>query len=230
MQKCGMIKEDDDGHLRIKLYKDSNGVPKGDGTCCYFQQASVDLSTNILDGSEFRDPPASGNVVSVTKAKFEQKGADYKEWKPKKKKNKKKKTNIQAQNLSWQDWRDDVGAQVVIIKRLFDPTTQGADDEFLSDLKDEIEMECAKKGEVEKTTVFGHHPDAPVAIKFKDPRAADACVKVMNGRWFSQRQLEAELYDGKTDYSVGAKRETAEDQKKRVEEFGDWLELSLIHI
>merc|ERR1711998_141882 len=42
MKKAGMIKEEDDGSMKIKIYKDSNGMPKGDAKCCYLKSASVD--------------------------------------------------------------------------------------------------------------------------------------------------------------------------------------------
>ncbi len=45
----------------------------------------------------------------------------------------------------------------------------------------------------------------------------------MHGRWFAKRQLEADWYDGLTDYKVAAV-ETEVEQKKRLDEFGDWLE------
>jgi hypothetical protein len=43
----------------------------------------------------------------------------------------------------------------------------------------------------------------------------------MNGRWFAQRQLKAELYDGWTDYDV---QESEEDRKLRDKKWAEWLE------
>ena len=43
----------------------------------------------------------------------------------------------------------------------------------------------------------------------------------MNGRFFGGRTLEAFYFDGKTNYKVV---ETVEQQQKRLEEFGDWIE------
>lgn len=43
----------------------------------------------------------------------------------------------------------------------------------------------------------------------------------MDGRWFDKRQLEADFWDGETDYRVKA---TEEEEKRRIESFGDWLE------
>ena len=45
---------------------------------------------------------------------------------------------------------------------------------------------------------------------------------MMNGRFFDGRQIKAYYWDGKTDYRIN--RETAEEQNKRIDEFGEWLE------
>lgn len=37
-------------------------------------------------------------------------------------------------------------------------------------------------------------------INFKEPDAADACVLLLNNRWFGQRKITAETWDGKTKY------------------------------
>ena len=49
----------------------------------------------------------------------------------------------------------------------------------------------------------------------------------MNGRYFSGRRIEAEIYDGKTRYKKakgGATGDESEDEAKRLEKFGAWLE------
>ena len=43
----------------------------------------------------------------------------------------------------------------------------------------------------------------------------------MNGRYFDGRKLEADYYDGFTNFTV---KETEDDEKRRIEEFGEWLE------
>ena len=42
------------GEPKLKLYRDINGVLKGDGLCCYLKVESVQLALQILDGSDFR--------------------------------------------------------------------------------------------------------------------------------------------------------------------------------
>jgi len=223
MKKAGMIKEDEQGNLKLKVYRDSNGQPKGDGKCCYLKEASVELALALLDGSDIRP----GKPVKVEKAKFEQKGAEYVAWKPSKKKKKKVKNGAPSQkdDLGWNDYRTDAGGRVLIIKNVFDQKHAKTIEGFHDDLKEDMEAECTKKGgQVEKVTVFPEHPEGVIAVKFKMPESAEKMRMVMDGRWFSQRQLSAELFDGKTDYTLGVKRESIEDQEARLENFGDWLD------
>jgi len=106
MKKAGMIKEDDDGVAKIKIYRGENGKPKGDAKCCFLKDASIELAENLLNDSEFR--LGSGKKVTVEKAKFEQKGDAYVAWKPSKKKTKKKKKPSQD-DLGWEEHRSDTG-------------------------------------------------------------------------------------------------------------------------
>ena len=49
----------------------------------------------------------------------------------------------------------------------------------------------------------------------------------MNGRYFSGRQIEAQIYDGKVRYKKakgGNAEDEAEDDELRLEKFGAWLE------
>lgn len=42
--KCGIIKEDDDGKPRIKIYRDkATGMIKGDGLVTYLKEPSVSI-------------------------------------------------------------------------------------------------------------------------------------------------------------------------------------------
>ena len=46
----------------------------------------------------------------------------------------------------------------------------------------------------------------------------------MNGRWFAGKQLEADFYDGWTDYGSQEVPVDKEEEERRIEEFGEWLE------
>ncbi|KAJ7388733.1 HIV Tat-specific factor 1 [Desmophyllum pertusum] len=86
MSKFGIIMQDPDTNKpKIKLYRDQNGQPKGDGRCCYLKLESVDLSIKLLDESNYK-----GNTIHVEQAEFHLKG-EYNPALKKKKKNKKKK-------------------------------------------------------------------------------------------------------------------------------------------
>jgi len=77
---------------------------------------------------------------------------------------------------------------------------------------------------VESVKVFEHHPDGVVAIKFKTADAASQCIELMNGRVFDEHTISALWYDGVTNYNVNAPQRSAEDDKKRIDAFGAWLE------
>ena len=43
--KCGILKEDDDGRPRVKIYRDkATGMSKGDGLVSYLKEPSVRVS------------------------------------------------------------------------------------------------------------------------------------------------------------------------------------------
>lgn len=69
--------------------------------------------------------------------------------------------------------------------------------------------------------VFQGSPFGAVAVKFRDCADAEKCIEVLNGRYFGGRRVEAEWFDGVTNYKV---KESEDEEKKRIEQFGDWLE------
>ncbi len=71
--------------------------------------------------------------------------------------------------------------------------------------------------------VFGGNPAGVVQIKFKTEEAADACVALMEGRWYAGRRLEAGKWDGVTNHNVLVE-ETEEEQQARLEAYARELE------
>lgn len=46
------------------------------------------------------------------------------------------------------------------------------------------------------------HPEGVAQVTFKEPEEAQECVQLLNGRWFGQRKITAEIWDGKTKYKL----------------------------
>jgi len=210
--KCGVLKKDPEtAEPLVKLYTDESGATKGDALVSYYRSESVELAVKILDGSEIR----AGFIIKVQQATFAPKQGG-KAQKPKKLNKKKMKLYDQSKELTW----DEDETCHVIIKHLFDQQEAWKTPSFFAELEEEIRGECEKLGEVEKIKIFQRNPEGVAVIKFKDFQDAQSCIRVMNDRWFGGKQLQAELYDGWTNYQVD---ETDEQQEQRLRAFGQWL-------
>ncbi|XP_020296202.1 HIV Tat-specific factor 1 homolog [Pseudomyrmex gracilis] len=219
--KCGLIARDEKGKDKIKLYKDSNGEPKGDALCTYIKVESVELALKILDGSEIR-----GKTLSVQRAKFQMKG----EYDPARKLNRKKKDKERQKKMQEKlfDWRPDrmrgeplKCERVVVIKNLFTPEDFDREVQLLLEYQQDIRSECLKCGDVKKVVIYDRHPEGVAQVTFREPAEAQACVQLLNGRWFSQRKISAEIWDGKTKYKI---RETDAQVEARLEKWDKYLE------
>ncbi|XP_063217321.1 17S U2 SnRNP complex component HTATSF1 [Bacillus rossius redtenbacheri] len=224
MQKCGLIMKDPDtGKLKIKLYTVSGSDQlKGDGLCTYIRIESVDLALKVLDGSDLR-----GHKVSVERAKFQMKG-DYNPTLKPKKKRKKDKEKVKKLQEKLLDWRPDMlrgerpkHERVVILKNLFEPSLFEKNVPLILEYQQDLREECAKFGVVRKVVIHDRHPEGVAEVVFADPEEADICVKFLNGRWYSQRQLRAHSWDGKTKYRIV---ETEEQTKERLAKWNSFLE------
>jgi len=208
--KTGIIRKDaETGAVKVKLYKTPEGQLKGDGLVCYFKKESVDLALSILDGAEIRP----GVPLKLSKAKFVLK-ADA----PKKRKRSKKVRPIdQSRELGL----DESSHRHVVIKHMFSPEEAWEDPNFFKDLREDIGAECAKLGPVDKISIFEHNPEGVVVVKYKNGDGASKCIEVMNGRFFAGKQLEAEFYDGVSNYYV---EESEKAKAQRVAKWEKWLE------
>uniref|UniRef100_A0A2L2YJE2 17S U2 SnRNP complex component HTATSF1 n=1 Tax=Parasteatoda tepidariorum TaxID=114398 RepID=A0A2L2YJE2_PARTP len=223
MSKCGLIMKDPHTmKYKIKLYRDSNGVPKGDGRCCYIKIESVKLALDILDGYDFK-----GKKIHVERAQFELKGQYDPSKKPKKMKAKEKE-KLKKKIDKLFEWKFEKlrgerskNEKTVILKNMFSPKEFDEDATLLLDYQQDIREECSKCGEVKKVVIYDRNPEGVVAVTFAEPEMADECINLMNRRWFASRQLTAETWDGKTKYKI---TETKEELEKRLNSWDKFLE------
>lgn len=206
---------------KIKMYTQEDKLtPKGDCTVFYARPESVEVAMDLLNGAEIKP----GFKVTIEMAKFEQKG-DYKQRERKEIDEVAKirfKTK-QENQFSWNEADEGEGLRIVVIKNLFKPEELEDNPEFANTIEEGVKEECESQiGIIKRLTLFEQHPDGVVQIKFDDPKAAEQCIKLMNGRFFAGKELECFYWDGKTNYRVV--KESAQEEKQRIEGFGDMIE------
>eukprot|EP01025_Chloroclados_australasicus_P061196 TRINITY_DN8001_c0_g1_i5.p1 TRINITY_DN8001_c0_g1~~TRINITY_DN8001_c0_g1_i5.p1 ORF type:complete len:636 (+),score=106.64 TRINITY_DN8001_c0_g1_i5:102-1910(+) len=244
--KCGIIKEDENGQPRIKIYRHKeSGLVKGDGLVTYLKAPSVELACQILDGTYFRE--GMGKCMTVEPAQFTQlpnrkkkpgntAGGAGKNNKGKEVGDKGKGTVIskgkrikgkrnQEHLLSWTgtDDRTKPTEVTVILEHMFHPDELITNPQEVEDLESDVRQECESIGKVIKLKIYKHNKDGVVMVRFALPSQAQECIKLLNKRWFGGRQVFAHLWDGFTNYNIKPE-ESAEEQERRLEQFAKELE------
>ncbi|KAF2292034.1 hypothetical protein GH714_000264 [Hevea brasiliensis] len=174
----------------------------------------------ILDGTPLR--PGGTVPMTVSQAKFEQKGDRFI---PKKvdKKKKKKLKQVEEKILGWgglDDKKVSIPATVVL-RYMFTPVEMRADENLRSELELDVKEECVKLGPVDSVKVCENHPQGVVLVKFKDRKDARKCIELMNGRWFGGRQINASEDDGLVNHTLVR---DFDNDAERLEQFGAELE------
>ena len=151
---------------RVKLYKDERGEQKGDGIVTFAKEEGLAAALAKDDWQIF------GDALTVTRAAFAER------------------PEATAKN----DW-----SRIAVIKGIFATEEIGASGDakaYISNLEDEVWRECLRFGAVERVAVFAADLACPAAVRFADAAAAAACISAMDGRWYNERSLVAEEYDG----------------------------------
>lgn len=90
--------------------------------------------------------------------------------------------------------------RTIILKNLFEPSLFEREVQLILDYQNDLREECSKCGTVRKVVIYDRHPDGVAQVTMGDPEEADLVLQLMNGRFFGQRKLTAETWDGKTKY------------------------------
>lgn len=127
--------------------------------------------------------------------------------------------DVVREALGWAEEGDAGGRmRMVVLKGMFDPAAKGGVD--YADIRADVLEGCEECGAVERIVVFEGNANGVVLVRFVNGAGARKCIDVMQGRWYDQRKVEAEYYDGVTDYRV---KETEAQRAEREKGWAEWL-------
>lgn len=132
------------------------------------------------------------------------------------------------------------GGRLVVLTKMFTLFELEDDPTLLLDLKEDVREECSDRvGGVTNVVLWDREPEGIITVKFKTSEQAEECVKMMKGRFFAQRRIDAFTMSGKPrfkrsgkggdeggDDSEGEGEEGGGEEQKRKDAFGSWLEES----
>ncbi|KAL1891261.1 hypothetical protein Sste5346_007720 [Sporothrix stenoceras] len=111
--------------------------------------------------------------------------------------------------------------KAVVLKHMFTLAELDEDPAALLDIKEDIREECSKLGDVTNVVLFDQEAAGIVSVKFKTAEAAAACVRLMGGRAFDGRIVEATLATGREKYRKSKKGDDEDGGKGSSDEDDD---------
>lgn len=115
--------------------------------------------------------------------------------------------------------------KVVVLKHMFTLEELAEDPAALLEIKEDVRDECEKFGKVTNIVLYDKEEDGVVTVRFGNAMAAEACIKLFDGRWFDGRQVEAYTADGRERFMKSTKQEASEeDEEARLEGFSKFIE------
>lgn len=232
--KCGILMVDGrTGQPSVAIYEDGDGRRKGDARVTYAMPASVENALLLLDGVPLRDGGAALRVERVEYdeakelARLAPAGAAGSGEGARKRQRSGPGLSggaggraVVREALGWAEEDQTAGKgtmRMVVLRNMFDPAAPDCD---YAALREDLERGCGSCGAIEKLHVFEGNADGVVLVKFQDGGGARRCIDVMHGRWYDRRKVDAEYYDGVTDYRV---KETAAERAEREAKWQAWL-------
>jgi len=218
-----IAEEIDSGAPRIKLYTDSDGNFKGDALVVFFKPQSVEMAIMLLDDTDFRitsSGTSEGRIrvqaadSSYKKTQYDDNGEAKEktgssqpgEKRPQRNDRDRQKIIKKTQKMDAKlaDWDDDDPYQeqaqtaskwdkMVVLRHMFTLQELEEDPSALLEIKEDIREECSKLGQVTNVVLYDLEPQGIVRVKFSDTEAAEACIRLMQGRRFGGRTVEASL-------------------------------------
>ncbi|KAL4168144.1 hypothetical protein KRP22_011547 [Phytophthora ramorum] len=166
---------------RVKFYKDERGGLKGDAVVTFASRTTMAKAVDRLNHFEVKP----GVIITATEATFSSKKSSS---------TKGSEAGAGTSDVGVQEAKQGL-SEVAAAPATLKPS-EGSDAAFLDELEDDMRAECGKHGAVEHVQIVA---DGSVVVRFVELKTAVACLKVMNGRWFAGRQIEAQFDQSTTE-------------------------------